>query len=91
MADLRDRARGKIAYRIRTGKITRPEICELCGCDCKAVAHHEDYNYPLEVQWLCQSCHATIHWKSYREDYPEEWENTPRYRHRKRRCKNHGE
>lgn len=34
--------------------------CEKCaGSD--AEAHHDDYDKPLEVRWLCRSCHRTHH------------------------------
>ena len=34
--------------------------CEKCGSE-KVVAHHEDYNTPLDVVWLCQACHVQRH------------------------------
>lgn len=33
--------------------------CEICGA--KAEAHHEDYNKPLEVRWLCFKHHREWH------------------------------
>ena len=34
--------------------------CERCG-DPKSLAHHEDYDKPLDVTWLCQPCHKKRH------------------------------
>lgn len=34
--------------------------CEVCN-DTKTVAHHDDYNYPLQVRWLCQGHHVQWH------------------------------
>jgi hypothetical protein len=34
--------------------------CERCGNE-KSLAHHEDYDKPLEVVWLCQPCHKKRH------------------------------
>jgi hypothetical protein len=36
--------------------------CESCGSP-KAEAHHDDYHNPLEVSWLCSSCHKIEHAK----------------------------
>ncbi len=55
------RAHFEINYAIRTGKITRPNICEKCGCTCVPRGHHPDYRKPLYVQWLCRSCHSRLH------------------------------
>jgi hypothetical protein len=36
--------------------------CEVCGIDDSSVqAHHDDYNKPLEVRWLCSWHHAEHH------------------------------
>lgn len=34
--------------------------CEKCG-NPEALAHHEDYAKPLEITWLCRSCHSRRH------------------------------
>lgn len=44
---------------IANGSLSR-EPCEICGTG-KAEAHHDDYNKPLEVRWLCRKCHAEWH------------------------------
>lgn len=56
---LKDRARDKVYYAIRCGKLTR-KPCENCG-EVKSEAHHDNYNKPLEVRWLCRKCHADWH------------------------------
>lgn len=43
---------------LRRGKITR-EPCERCGGT--AEMHHDDYSEPLQVRWLCRSCHLELH------------------------------
>tara|TARA_R110002050_G_C8641724_1_gene489373 strand:+ start:200 stop:556 length:357 start_codon:yes stop_codon:yes gene_type:complete len=34
--------------------------CEVCG-EVKVVAHHDDYDKPLNVRWLCQAHHKQWH------------------------------
>jgi hypothetical protein len=43
----------------RDGKILIPRSCSACGVVTKDLeAHHDDYLKPLEVRWLCISCHS---------------------------------
>jgi len=44
---------------IRDGRLKR-KPCEICG-KFEAEGHHEDYALPLEVIWLCSTCHAAHH------------------------------
>lgn len=44
----------------RRGKIVR-QPCERCGGP--AEKHHDDYDKPLAVRWLCRACHLNIHGK----------------------------
>lgn len=40
----------------------RPKHCERCGGAPGGIeAHHDDYAKPLEVRWLCRSCHIRHH------------------------------
>jgi len=38
-----------------------PQPCEICGVTKNIEKHHEDYNKPLEVRWLCIRHHLDIH------------------------------
>jgi hypothetical protein len=58
------KASQRVRDAVRYGKIVKPSVCEGCGIDGKVLnGHHEDYSKPLEVIWLCHSCHADIHVK----------------------------
>lgn len=51
-----------ISNAIRDGRINKPESCSICGkSDSRIEAHHSDYNKPLDVIWVCKSCHWDIH------------------------------
>lgn len=57
----------KLVYHaIRRGEIFKPEICERCKEEKRILAHHEDYNKPFEIIWLCYSCHKIIHYEKRR-------------------------
>lgn len=43
------------------GDLTVAERCGFCMRIDKLEAHHPDYSKPLEVIWLCRSCHASTH------------------------------
>jgi hypothetical protein len=51
-------ARAKARYAVQKGLIIKPKKCEVCELIKPLQGHHEDYSKPLEVIWLCQSCHA---------------------------------
>lgn len=55
----RQYAHGKVSRAIKSGELVRSD-CERCG-NPKTVAHHEDYDKPLEVIWLCHPCHKQRH------------------------------
>lgn len=56
----RKRKARKLANLAQTYGFLIPEPCNGCGgkADHK---HHEDYNKPLEVTWLCRFCHFDLH------------------------------
>lgn len=54
----RRRAQGQVQHALRSGKLTK-QPCWVCGE--KAVAHHPDYDRPLDVVWLCQPHHKQAH------------------------------
>ena len=59
-ADVRRKtAHSLVMYAIKKGKLVR-EPCIRCG-EKKSLAHHEDYDKPLDVMWLCQPCHKQRH------------------------------
>ena len=51
-------ARAYLNVYVNRGKIER-KACEICGEE-RVEAHHEDYNKPLDVRWLCKSHHQNI-------------------------------
>lgn len=53
------RARVAVSNAVARGKLTRG-ACEVCG-GVPADGHHEDYNKPLEVRWLCRTHHMHAH------------------------------
>lgn len=59
----KNKARGAFERAIIYGFIKRPSTCERCLKVCKPDGHHEDYNKPLEVKWLCKTCHMQAHVK----------------------------
>lgn len=47
---------------IRDGKLMKSESCHRCGkFNCRIEGHHEDYDRPLSVKWLCSRCHRQWH------------------------------
>lgn len=64
-----DWAHNKVEYALRRGVLVRPAVCSACGGEGRPYkdgrspiqGHHDDYNKPLAVRWLCQPCHHEWH------------------------------
>ena len=55
------KARRILGCKVRYKKIIKPELCEGCMQKTELHGHHFDYDKPLEVKWLCLSCHVKEH------------------------------
>lgn len=55
----RHHARWILRRAVASGRVLR-QPCERCSAS-KAEGHHPDYAKPLEVVWLCSSCHRKEH------------------------------
>jgi hypothetical protein len=54
-------ARTKVGNDLRDGKIVKPTYCSRCNGTGRIEAHHPDYDFPLNIVWLCKSCHHKEH------------------------------
>lgn len=47
---------------LASGKIKRPETCQVCGKapEKRIEAHHENYDKPLDIIWCCTKCHDKL-------------------------------
>jgi len=55
----RSRCHSIVAREIKKGDLLK-QNCVVCN-DAKSVAHHEDYDKPLDVVWFCNPCHKQRH------------------------------
>ena len=77
-----EKAHDAVEHAIRRGAMVRAATCEACGkippcfADGRSgmQAHHDDYNKPLAIRWLCQPCHHAWHkhHTAIRKEVPEE-------------------
>lgn len=63
-----ERAHDLVEKAVLCGRLTRASACETCGGSgefkdgrTSIQAHHDDYNKPMQVRWLCQPCHHEWH------------------------------
>ena len=55
----RSQCHSAVSRAVKSGELVR-QNCEKCGNE-NSLAHHEDYDKPLMVNWLCQPCHKKRH------------------------------
>lgn len=55
----RQKAHNAVSRSIKKGELIRQPCCR-CN-EKKSLAHHDDYDKPLDVMWLCQPCHKQRH------------------------------
>lgn len=65
--DVKAKARNKVTCALVAGIVKKPLTCTLCHKKGKLEAHHEDYDKPLDIVWLCRSCHGKRHQERYRD------------------------
>ena len=58
------KAKNAVNNALRDGKLYKPDNCEDCGSDFYVEGHHNDYDKPLAVRWLCARCHKIWHAKN---------------------------
>ena len=63
-----ERKRKAIVRRFTRHKISQGILnrlpCEICGVNDKVEAHHDDYDKPLDVRWLCRFHHREYHYNN---------------------------
>jgi hypothetical protein len=63
----KDAAHKAVHRALKTGELFMPLWCQRCHCVHEIEAHHHDYSKPLDVEWLCQTCHGLEH-RTYRSE-----------------------
>ncbi len=58
---LKRNAAAKLGQAVTKGEILKPSNCSICNAENHICAHHPKYSKPLEVIWVCYSCHRLIH------------------------------
>lgn len=54
-------ARVMVGNAVRDGRLRKPKRCEGCKKERRLHGHHDDYARPLDVRWLCTTCHRAWH------------------------------
>jgi hypothetical protein len=59
---LKYKAQMSVNNAVRDGRLAKSVICSTCNKPGRQIeGHHDDYNKPLEVTWLCSACHKQLH------------------------------
>ena len=73
-----------VAQAVRRGELVPAAVCERCGkpptpggIKKRLDAHHADYSRPLDVEWLCHSCHRREHQAGRRDPRSPGWSDPP--------------
>jgi hypothetical protein len=65
---IQKQTKASYAKALGCGVLIPPEVCSSCGKKNKSGrkmdGHHKDYSRPLDVEWLCISCHQKLHEKT---------------------------
>ena len=56
-----DAAHNAVIRAVQAGKLVKPASCEWCPRTDNIHGHHDDYDRPLDVIWLCPVCHRARH------------------------------
>lgn len=61
---MKQRARNAFKTALNRGELIKPNTCQHCKNEfplSEIHGHHPDYSKPLDVLWLCFSCHKKQH------------------------------
>lgn len=67
VSTIRKKAYSKVIQSLKMGRLKR-KSCQHCNSTMKTHTHHKDYSKPLDVMWLCPSCHKIEHNKEKKQD-----------------------
>lgn len=60
----KNQARSLLHKAVRNGSVVKPTCCQHCNRETSPRymnGHHRDYSKPLDVVWLCTTCHGKEH------------------------------
>jgi hypothetical protein len=55
------RANNLVFLALKKGILIKSQTCENCMTKSDLHGHHEDYEKPYHVHWLCARCHSLLH------------------------------
>jgi hypothetical protein len=72
-----ERRERREASRLMSGAIRRGELvrgdCQVCGHGPAHGHHARGYSRPLDVDWLCASCHGWVHLDEHQRRFAESY------------------